>query len=192
MQKNRTLSCPSLTKTDVSLDLVPERHKRLPTAPGCPGGRTVQDGKMQRKNSLRPRHACVSVCVLCRHPKCMCVSFVPVKLTLKTLKNLSLSVYSSFYICLLMLVLYMFANASCTKIPIELGHGCVFMLCFIMGCALFPPWVCQVLMSANGKELLQFPLYYISVVGRRCLASRLYSMISQLELPTGLGNGWWF
>ena len=64
MQKNRTLSCPSLTKTDGSLDLVPGRHKRLPTAPGCPGGRTVQDGKMQRKNSLRPlRHACVCVCV---------------------------------------------------------------------------------------------------------------------------------
>src|SRR4029434_4712060 len=90
MQNNRTLSCPSLTKMNGSLDLVP-----VPTAPGCPGGRTVQDGKMRRKNSLRPlRHVCVCVCVLCHRQMHVCgvVCCVTIKQTL-TLTLINASIY---------------------------------------------------------------------------------------------------
>src|SRR4029434_6077781 len=60
MQKNRTLSCLSLTKTDVSLHLVPGRLKAAHCSWG-PGGRTVRDGKMQSRNSQRPQ-PCACVC----------------------------------------------------------------------------------------------------------------------------------
>ena len=91
MQKNRTLSCPSLTKTDGSLDLVPGRLKRLPTAPGVLEEGQSRMGKMQRKISLRP---CVSlcVCVLCRHLKCTCVAVC-------RLCHNKLTLSLTFYIC---------------------------------------------------------------------------------------------
>src|SRR4029434_3097377 len=58
-------SCPSLTKTDSSLHLVPGRLKAAHCSWG-PGGRTVQDGKMQSRNSQQPQACvCVCVCVLC-------------------------------------------------------------------------------------------------------------------------------
>src|SRR4029434_483464 len=77
MQKNRTLSCLSLTKMDGSLHLVPGCYK-LPTAPG---GSLRKDGPGWEKaektvNSPRPQaylHVCVCVCVLCRLHICTCV-----------------------------------------------------------------------------------------------------------------------
>src|SRR4029434_10740384 len=77
MQKNRPLSCPSLTKTDGSLHLVPGHLKAAHCSWG-PGGRTVRDGKMQSVNSQRA-HACVS-CVASIYPRVCCsVSLVRIK-----------------------------------------------------------------------------------------------------------------
>src|SRR4029434_9001820 len=88
MQKNRTLSCLSLTKMDSSLHLVPGCYK-LPTAPG---GSLRKDGPGWEKaentvNSPRPQaylHVCVCVCVLCRLHICTCV-FQCVVCTIKNL-----------------------------------------------------------------------------------------------------------
>ena len=75
MQKNKILSCPSLTKTDRSLDLVPGRHK------GCPLLLAALEDRQSRMEKCRGKIHCdlfgmrVCVCVLCRHPKMhMCVA----------------------------------------------------------------------------------------------------------------------
>ena len=82
MQKNRPLSCPSLTKTDGSLHLVPGRLKAAHCSWG-PGGRTVQDGKKQRLNSQTTSGLRVCVCVSCVASMysrvCCSVSLVPLK-----------------------------------------------------------------------------------------------------------------
>src|SRR4029434_7569243 len=64
MQKNRTLSCPSLTKMDGSLHLVPGRLK----AAHCSGG-VLEEGRSrmgkrreQINSDLRPVCVCVCVC----------------------------------------------------------------------------------------------------------------------------------
>src|SRR4029434_1760194 len=84
MQKNRTLSCPSLTKTDGSLHLVPGRYKP-PTAPGgslrkdSPGWEKAEN-KFTATSGLP---ACVCVCVSCVASiyarVCSSVSCVPLK-----------------------------------------------------------------------------------------------------------------
>src|SRR4029434_9558498 len=67
-KKNRTLSCPSLTKTDGSLG--PWALKSCPLLLGGPGERTVQDGKKQKINSPRPQ-AYLRVCVCPVSPVCV-------------------------------------------------------------------------------------------------------------------------
>src|SRR4029434_8318990 len=77
-KKNRTLSCPSLTKMDGSLHLVPGRLKKLPTAPGVleEGLSGMGKCRSQIRGDLGLRVfvcvclcvcVCVCVCVLCLH-----------------------------------------------------------------------------------------------------------------------------
>src|SRR4029434_5032868 len=73
MQKNRTLSCPSLTKMDGSLHLVPGRL-RLPTAPGVL--EEGQSGMGKCRSQIHGDHGlCVCVCVCPVSPPniCTCV-----------------------------------------------------------------------------------------------------------------------
>src|SRR4029434_9458517 len=69
MLKNRTLSCPSLTKTDGSLDLVPARHKGCPLALGALEKGQSRMGKCRGKIHCDLFGMCVCVCVLYRHSK---------------------------------------------------------------------------------------------------------------------------
>ena len=79
MQKNRTLYCPSLTKMDGSLDLVPGRLK----AAHCSWGSWRKDspGWENAEEKFTATSACVS-CVATLNACVCCVSFVPNKLTL--------------------------------------------------------------------------------------------------------------
>src|SRR4029434_1215020 len=79
MQKNRTLSCLSLTKMDGSLDLVPRLHKGCPLLLGSwrkdsPGWEKCR-GQMHGDLGLR---VCVS-CVASIYPMCCSVSLVRIK-----------------------------------------------------------------------------------------------------------------
>ena len=67
--------------------LGPRAPKGYPLLPGSWRKDSPGWGKMQRKNSLRPRPDCVCVCVLCRHLKCTCVLLCVICATINWLKS---------------------------------------------------------------------------------------------------------
>src|SRR4029434_6590745 len=84
LKKRTERSCPSLTETDGSLG--PWALRSCPLLLEDPGGGTVQDGKKQKINSLRPQ-AYLRVCVSCVASiyarVCSSVSCVPFKTLIK-------------------------------------------------------------------------------------------------------------